>query len=60
MKNFLIFLFFGLIVVACSKSYIDVRYHEPVVEKTSREQEDEDFAALRDSYNVPLELGIFE
>jgi hypothetical protein len=47
-------------MVACAKSYIDIRYNEPYVEKTTKEQEDDEFATLRNSYNVPLDLGLFE
>lgn len=60
MRPFLLLLFLSLLMVACAKSYIDIRYNEPYVEKTTKEQEDDEFATLRNSYNVPLDLGLFE
>ena len=60
MKRFLLLLLLSLIMYACSRSYIDVRYSEPVIEKNEFSGDDLDILSLRNSFVQPLELEFLE
>lgn len=60
MKRLLLFLLLALLVGACAKSYIDVRYSEPVIEKNDFSDDKDEMTALRQSFVQPLDFKFLE